>query len=108
MVSTNELASIEGFDDDLAKELINRANVHIEKVKKENITLLKAAGMEDYLQKESNIPVEQLLILKENNIVTRDQLANLSSDELIDILNNLDSKNADDIIMESRKHWFKD
>ncbi len=108
MVSTNELASIEGFDDDLAKELINRANVHIEKVKKENITLLKAAGMEDYLLKESNIPVEQLLILKENNIVTRDQLADLSSDELIDILHNLDSKNADDIIMESRKHWFKD
>ena len=31
MVSTDELSSIEGFDEELAKELINRANNFIEK-----------------------------------------------------------------------------
>ena len=46
--------------------------------------------------------------LKENNILTRDQLADLSSYELIEILTELDSKKADDIIIESRQHWFKD
>ena len=33
MVSSDELASIEGFDDDLSSELINRAKSHIEKSK---------------------------------------------------------------------------
>ena len=37
MVTANDLASIEGFDDELSKELIKRATNHLEKVKKENI-----------------------------------------------------------------------
>ena len=46
--------------------------------------------------------------LKENEIITRDQLADLSSDELIDILTDLEKNKADQIILESREHWFKD
>ena len=46
--------------------------------------------------------------LNENKIVTRDQLADLSSDELIDILTDLEKNIADQIILESREHWFKD
>ena len=49
MVSTDELSSIEGFDEELAKELINRANNFIEKIKKENLEALKSAGVEEYL-----------------------------------------------------------
>ena len=49
MVSTDELASIEGFDEELAKELINRAKNFIEKIKKENLEKLKSAGVEEYL-----------------------------------------------------------
>ena len=45
---------------------------------------------------------------KENEIITRDQLADLSSHELIDILTDLESNKADQIILESREHWFKD
>ena len=36
MVSQGELASIEGFDDDLSTELINRAKNFLEKEKEEN------------------------------------------------------------------------
>ena len=46
--------------------------------------------------------------LKENEIATRDQLADLSSHELVDILTELEGNKADQIILESREHWFKD
>jgi len=65
MVSTDELASIEGFDEELAKELISRANSFIEKVKKENIEVLKSAGVEDYLLNHNMLATKQLMKLKE-------------------------------------------
>ena len=108
MVSTDELASIEGFDEELAKELINRAKNFIEKIKKENLEKLKSAGVEEYLLNHNVLTTVQLLKLKENAIITRDQLADLSSDELIDILTDLERNKADQIILESREHWFKD
>ena len=108
MESTDELASIEGFDEELAKELINRAKNFIEKIKKENLEKLKSAGVEEYLLNHTVLTTVQLLKLKENAIITRDQLADLSSDELIDILTDLERNKADQIILESREHWFKD
>ena len=108
MVSEEELASIEGFDDDLSKELINRAKSHIEKVNKENLETLKSSGMDSYLLDYDNLTTDQLLKLKENKILTRDQLADLSSFELIEILTELDNDIADKIIIDSRQHWIKD
>ena len=108
MVSEEELASIEGFDDDLSKELINRAKSHIEKVNKENLEILKSSGMDNYLLDYDDLTTDQLLKLKENKILTRDQLADLSSFELIEILTELDNDIADKIIIDSRQHWFKD
>ena len=108
MVSQGELASIEGFDDGLSTELINRAKNFLEKEKEENIKILKNEGLEDYLLTSKFFTTEQLILLKNNNIKTRDQLADLSSDELVEILNDLDSKKADEIILDFRKHWFKE
>ena len=108
MVSQGELASIEGFDDDLSTELINRAKNFLEKEKEENTKILKNEGLEDYLLTSKFFTTEQLILLKNNNIKTRDQLADLSSDELVEILNDLDTKKADEIILDFRKHWFKE
>jgi len=108
MVSQGELASIEGFDDGLSTELINRAKNFLEKEKEENIKILKNEGLEDYLLTSKFFTTEQLILLKNNNIKTRDQLADLSSDELVEILNDLDTKKADEIILDFRKHWFKE
>ena len=41
MVIPNDLASIEGFDNDLSEELINRAKNYLEKEKVENLEMLK-------------------------------------------------------------------
>ena len=106
MVSMEELTSIEGFDENLSNELITRAKGHLEKLKKENLENLKKAGVEDYLLDSKLISVEQLVVLNEKNIKTRDQLADLSNDELIEILSEIDKVKADEIIMDARKHWF--
>ena len=45
--------------------------------------------------------------LDELKIKTRDQLADLSNSELIEIFREMDKEKADEIIMDSRKHWFK-
>ena len=51
-----------------------------------------------------------LIKLGENNIKNMDDLANLSSDELIEMLdvNKLKKTDADEIIMKAREIWFKE
>ncbi len=107
MVSLEELTSIEGFDENLSKELIQRAKVCAEKIRVENLDKLKESGFDDYLLTTKLFNIDQLLKLKENNIKTRDQLADLSNSELIDIFRDMDQDKADEIIMNSRKHWYK-
>ena len=69
--------------------------------------MLKNEGLEDYLLSNNSLTTDQLVILKNNNIKTRDQLADLSSFELMEFLNDIDNKKADEVILDSRKHWFE-
>ena len=107
MVSLEELNSIEGFDENLSKELIERAKNCVEKERIENISKLKESGVDDYILNNSSFTTDQLLKLNENNIKTRDQLADLSNSELMEIFREMEIEKADEIIMESRKHWYK-
>ena len=108
LVSPSELSSVEGFDEGLSNELINRAKIHLEKIRKENLVILKESGLDDYLLGQDFLNTDQLIKLKDSGIKTRDDLADLSSDELIDVIGNLDMDRANEIIIESRKHWFED
>ena len=107
MVTPSDLASIEGFDDELSTELISRAKTYLEKEKANNLSILKKEGMDDYLLSSDFLTMDQLMVLNEKNIKTRDQLADLSSFELMEFLNDIDNKKADEVIIESRKHWFE-
>ena len=107
MVSLQELTSIEGFDENLSKELIQRAKICVEKIRVENLSKLKESGFDDYLLTTKLLNTDQLLKLNENNIKTRDQLADLSNLELIEIFKDMDQNKADEIILDSRKHWYK-
>ncbi len=107
MVSLEELNSIEGFDENLSKELIQRAKSCVEKERIENISKLKEAGVDEYLLNTSYFNTDQLIKLNENNIRTRDQLADLSNSELMEIFREMEIEKADEIIMDSRKHWYK-
>ena len=107
MVSLEELTSIEGFDENLSKELIQRAKICVEKIRVENLSKLKESGFDNYLLTTKLLDTDQLLKLNENNIKTRDQLADLSNSELIEIFRDMEQDKADEIIMDSRKHWYK-
>ena len=108
LVTMEELTSIEGFDDNLAKELKDRANNYLKKIDEENLSKIKTLGVDAYLLEHSKFTSKQLVVLAEKEIKTRDNLADLSSDELIENLKNTNFKEniADDIIMDARKHWF--
>ena len=100
--------SIEGFDDNLANELKERANVYLKKTEEENIKKARSMGIEDYLINDTPFNSKQLIMLVEKEIKSRDDLADLSSEELIEIIGtgSLQKAKADEIIIEARKHWF--
>ena len=109
MVTVDELSSIEGFDDNLAKELKERASNHLKKIYEENLVKLQSLDVDEYLIKNRLLTQDQVIHLANRDIKTRDNLADLSSEELIENLKdiNFDSKEADKVIMEARQHWFE-
>ena len=108
MVTSEELSSIEGFDENLANELKERAKVFLKKTEEEDLQKIKSMGIEDYLIKETPFNPKQVITLVEKDVKTRNDLADLSSDELVEIIgsNSLEQKKADEIIIDARKHWF--
>ena len=108
MVDLKELSDIEGFDEDVAKELQSRAQEYVEKRNKEFAEKSKSLGIDDKLQSVEGLDRDMLLTLANNNIKTIDDLADLAADELIDILgeNTVSVQEANKIIMNAREHWF--
>lgn len=108
LVDLNELAEIEGFDEDVAKELQSRAKEYVEKRNKEFEEKSKSLGIDDKLQAVEGLDRDMLLTLAANGIKTIDDLADLAADELIEILgeNTVSIQEANKIIMGAREHWF--
>ena len=108
LVDLSELAEIEGFDDDIAAELQNRAKAYVEKRNKDFAKKSKSLGIDKKLATVEGLDQDMVLKLAENGIKTIDDLADLASDELIEILgeNVLTETDANKIIMAARKHWF--
>ena len=109
--SIDELVSIEGFDDDIASELSQRAKnfVTIEAERIENS--LRELKISDDLYNFEDLSKSSLLKLVENNIKTLNDLAELDSEELFNILGTKIFINEDDagsVIMKAREHWFSD
>ncbi|MBR5599554.1 MAG: transcription termination/antitermination protein NusA [Alphaproteobacteria bacterium] len=110
MVSFEDLSSIDGFDEDLAQELQNRAKSFVEKRNKEFAEKSKSLGVDDSLKTISGLDQEMILSLAEHNVKNLDDLADLASDELMEILGDgvVTEVEANRIIMAARAHWFKD
>ncbi len=106
----DELAAIEGFDEDVAAELINRANVWLEAKAEELKEKQKELGLKDDLVEFEGLTPDQIIRLGENEVKTLDDLADLATDELVEILGEgaLKLAQAEDIIMRARAHWFED
>jgi N utilization substance protein A len=102
----SELANIEEFDDDMVKELRNRAR---------DVLLTQAIASEETL--DAGMPADDLLLLEgmkpdlalalaRRGVRTREDLADQAVDDLLDI-EGLSSEEAGKLIMKAREIWFE-
>lgn len=104
-VPIEEMLEIEGFDEESVNALRNRARDAI-------LTLAiaseeKLEQVADDLRNLEGVDAETLRDLVQAGISTRDDLAELSVDELIEITGVTDEE-ARSIIMNARAHWFEE
>jgi N utilization substance protein A len=108
-VPTEDLAGIEGFDEDVATELKNRALAWIEAEAERLNARRRELGVADEVAAIDKLTPAMLVALGEKGVKTLDDLADLASDELIEILgpDAMDEETANAIIMAARQHWFE-
>lgn len=102
-----ELMSIEGFDEELATELQNRAKHFVKSFAKKLAEQIDAMGIDNDLKTFPGLTPEMLIELGNLEVKTLDDFADLASDELVDILEDkisLDEANA--MILAARAHWY--
>ncbi|MCH7929047.1 MAG: transcription termination/antitermination protein NusA [Proteobacteria bacterium] len=109
-VPSDELAEIEGFDGDLATELRGRALNFLAERDRQLTEQFKALGVSDELAEVAGLTPALLVTLGEQGIKALDDLADLASDELLEMLpeSALTGEGADAVIMAARAHWFDD
>ncbi len=106
-VPASELVEIEEFDEDIVEELRSRAR---------DVLLTQAIVQEEKIDEAE--PAEDLLslegmekslafILASKGVVTREDLAELATDDLLDI-KEMDPEEAAALIMKARAHWFEE
>jgi len=105
-VPNAELLAIEGFDEDIVEELRARAR---------DALLTDALAVEEELDEHQ--PAEDLLTLDGmdeilafalagRGVTTREELAELATDEILDI-EGMNQERAAALIMAARQHWFE-
>ncbi|WP_207537406.1 transcription termination factor NusA [Sabulicella rubraurantiaca] len=107
-VDDEELASIEGFDENIAAELKRRAVAFLEQKEVEADQKRVELGVSDELVELGSFSAAMLVTLGEKGVKTLDDLADLASDELVEMLgeDQMDEETANAIIMAARAHWF--
>ncbi len=85
-VPIDDLADIEGFDEEIAEELRDRARTYLEERDAALTNRRKELGVTDEMAELQGISPAMAVILGEAGVISRDDLADLSSDELRAIL----------------------
>lgn len=102
-VPISEMLEIDAFDEDTVNELRNRARdalLTMELAREE-----KVEEVSQDLRSLDGLTPELIGKLAEGNIHTRDELAELAVDELVDMVG-LGEDDARALIMKAREHWF--
>jgi len=107
----NELAGIEGFDEDVANELQQRARTFLDEQNVKLEARRKELGVSDDIAAIEGVTPALLVAVGEKGVKTLDDLADLAGDELVEMAQptvKLDQEQANAIIMAARAHWFAD
>jgi N utilization substance protein A len=128
-VEVDELASIEGFDEELAAELQSRAQEALERREAAAREERQALGVEDALADIPHLTEAMLVTLGKAGVKTLDDLADLATDELVQkkrvdqrrrktegnedkggilATYGLTDEQGNEIIMAARAHWFEE
>ena len=128
-VGTEELAAIEGLDEEIAAELQSRAQEALDRREAAARDERRALGVEDALAELPHLTEAMLVTLGKAGIKTLDDLADLATDELVErkrrddrrarsggegpkggVLADyaLSEEQGNEIIMAARAHWFAD
>jgi N utilization substance protein A len=102
LVPLNELAGIQGFDENLAKELQSRARAWLDARAKEFGDKAGALGLAEDILSFQGLSREQLLALGKNGVRSLDDLAGLAAYELAEMAG-LDEKKAAALVMAARE-----
>ena len=82
-VVIDEIAGIEGFDEETAEEIQLRAREHLQRVEEEMQARRRELGVEDALAEVPGITAAMMVALGENEVKTLEDLAGCASDDLI-------------------------
>lgn len=111
-VDDEELAGIEGFDENVAVELKRRAQAFLDKRDLELDEKRREMGVEDAVAEVGGFSPAMLVALGEKGVKSLDDLADLAGDELIEILGTdaVDEDTANAVILAARQSagWFGD
>jgi len=108
--SVDEMMQIQGFDEDVGAALIERAatwlDAQAQKLKEQSEKL----GIKEDLLTMDGLAPQQIIKLGEAGIKSKDDFADLATDELVEILgaDSMTRKTAEDLIMKARADWFVD
>ena len=102
-VPMQEMLEIEGFDEDTVNELRTRAKdalLTMEIAHEENVN-----DVSQDLRDLEGLDADLISKLADGGVHTRDDLADLAVDELVE-LSGIDDEKAKTLIMKAREHWF--
>jgi N utilization substance protein A len=107
-VPTEDLANIEGFDENVAEELKSRAQEYLNAKEAELAAKFKVMGVEEALVKHEGLNGDIVLKLAENGVKTMDDFAGLATDEFFEIVPKpgISREEIEAMIMKAREAWF--
>ena len=109
-VPVDELAAIEGFDEEIGEELRNRARDWLALEEDRKDVERKEIGVTDEVAALEGLTPSMMVILGNNGIKELDDVGDLAGDELAEMLAGFEmtEETANTIVMAARAHWFED
>ncbi|MFT8368388.1 MAG: transcription termination factor NusA, partial [Acetobacter papayae] len=104
----DELGGIEGFDESVVQELMQRAEAYLVRQEEKLDDRRRELGVVDEIAGLGVFTNQMLVTLGEKGVKSLDDLADLAGDELVELLgaDAVDEEAANEIVMAARAHWF--